>query len=47
MLKELNKTVSIEENNIDQLIQELMDREEYACTGDACAAHACGLYQVP
>ena len=47
MIRELNKVFSVEENcDIEDLIQCLQEREEFICTGDACAAHACGAYQI-
>jgi len=46
-MEELN--VSIELNSkedIDVIVSELLDKEEFVCTFDACGAHACGVYSV-
>lgn len=43
----LNLNIELSENdNIDAVICELLEKEEFICTGDACGAHACGIYNV-
>lgn len=36
MSKELNKEISYELENLDDLIEEILDREEFLCKGDVC-----------
>jgi len=40
MLKELNKEIT-NEQNIDVLIEELLEREEFACKGEVTGISIC------
>lgn len=42
-IKPLNKSLLESENDLEVMIDEMMEREEFACTGDACAGNACGI----
>lgn len=42
-IKELNKELEVDNNNVEEMIEELAERQEFACTGDACGANACGV----
>lgn len=42
-IKALNQNIDIKSDEVENMIAELMEREEYACTGDACAGKACGI----
>lgn len=43
---QLNKEYSEYKDNIEIMIAELFEREEYSCTGNVCAADACGAHQI-
>lgn len=42
-IKALNQQLEVNCEEIENMIAELMEREEYACTGNACAGKACGV----
>ncbi|WP_164704069.1 hypothetical protein [Clostridium isatidis] len=42
-VKSINTELTVDEMQIEELITELVERDEYACTGDACGANACGI----
>ena len=42
-VKSMNQELSTDEMEMEKLILELVERDEYACTGDACGANACGI----
>lgn len=42
-IKSMNREISAEKEEVEKMISELSEREEYACTGDACAGNACGI----
>ena len=44
-MKELNKNVPSNEN-FDVAIEEMLEREEFSCTGNGCAGNACGAKDV-
>ncbi|MCR5601879.1 MAG: hypothetical protein K6G33_14230 [Ruminococcus sp.] len=44
-MRELNKNVNSNEN-YDVAIEEMLEREEFSCTGNGCAGNACGAYNV-
>lgn len=39
----LNQELAATNEEIESMITELAEREEFACTGDACGGHACGI----
>jgi len=42
-IKTLNKQFDLENNEVESMISELVEREEYtACTANGCGAQACG-----
>lgn len=43
MIKSFNQELPSEDSQIENLMEELVERDEYACTGDACGANACGV----
>lgn len=46
-MEALNLNIELEsKDDMDVIISEMLEREEFICTGDACAAHACGIYSV-
>ena len=46
-LIELNKEIPCENENMDVMISELVEREEFACTGNVdCGVAACGVKDV-
>lgn len=46
-METLNLSIELEaKDDMDAMVSELLDREELICTGDACGAHACGIYNV-
>jgi len=42
-IKALNQELEVNNKEIESMIAELVEREEYACTGDACGGNACGV----
>ena len=44
-MKELNKNVPSDEK-LETSIEEMLEREEFSCTGNGCAGNACGAYNV-
>lgn len=45
-MKELNLEIETTEN-MDEMIEELLEREEFSCTGNvSCGANACGAKDV-
>ena len=45
MIKSINNELEVENKDVETMIEELVERDEYACTGDACGANACGVNQ--
>lgn len=46
-IKELNKEMGISKDNMDVMISELLEREEFSCTGNvSCAGNVCGAKDV-
>lgn len=46
-VKELNKSIEVTSENMDDMITELLEREEFSCTGNvSCAGNACGAKDV-
>ncbi len=41
-VESLNNTLCNEEE-VESMIKELLDREEFACTLDGCAGNGCGV----
>ncbi|WP_296780784.1 hypothetical protein [Ruminococcus sp.] len=41
-MKELNQNVSFD-NEFETVIEEMLEREEFMCTGHGCTGHAQGL----
>lgn len=39
----VNKSINVENDNIDSLMEELSERNEFSCTGNTCPAHSCGV----
>lgn len=42
-IKALNQQLDVNSQELESMITELVEREENACTGDACGAKACGV----
>lgn len=42
-IKALNQELAMTHEEMEEVITELMEREAYACTGDACGIHGCGV----
>lgn len=42
-MKHLNQELAATSEEVEIMIAELTEREEFACTGDACGGHACGV----
>ena len=44
-IKSVNKELEIDtnSNNIDNIIFELIERDEFSCTGNTCPAHSCAV----
>lgn len=42
-IKALNKELEVNSEEMEGMITELMEREEYACTGDGCVGDVCGI----
>jgi len=43
-IKSLNQQFDLENNEIESMISELVEREEYtACTANGCGGQACGI----
>lgn len=40
MLRSLNKNIEQMEENFDDAIEEILEREEFICSGNACGADA-------
>lgn len=46
-VRKLNKEIQIPTENMDEMITELLEREEFSCTGNvSCAGNACGAKDV-
>lgn len=46
-MKELNQEIQIAQENMDEMVEELLEREEFVCTGNvSCGANACGAKDV-
>lgn len=43
MIKSINKQLECEMGNIEGIIEELTERNEYACTLNGSAGTACGI----
>ena len=41
IIKPLNQELSTDE--MEELILELVERDEFSCTGNTCPAHSCGV----
>lgn len=39
----VNKSIIVDNDNIDSLMEELSERDEFSCTGNTCPAHSCGV----
>lgn len=39
----LNKNLTVNNEEVENMISELVEREEYACTGHGEAGKACGI----
>lgn len=44
-MKNLNENIVLSEN-IETVIEEIMEREEFHCTGNVCGADACGAHDL-
>lgn len=44
--RKLNKELPGNNETMDAVILELLEREEFHCTGNVCAADACGAHQI-
>lgn len=42
-IESMNQELSVEEEEIKEMIIELTEREEFACTAKGCGGHACGI----
>lgn len=42
-IKSISKAISVNSTEVEALIEELTEREEYACTLDGCAGKVCGV----
>lgn len=42
-IESLNKQLKNEEKEIEIMIEELVEKQEYACTGDGCGVKGCGV----
>jgi len=42
-IKSLNQQLNLENEEIETIISELVERSEFLCTGDACGAQAEGV----
>lgn len=46
-MESLNLNIDLEcKEDVDVIISEMLEKEEFICTGDACGAHACGFYNI-
>lgn len=46
-MKKLNQEIQIVTENMGEMVEELLEREEFACTGNvSCGANACGAKDV-
>lgn len=46
-MQKLNQEIQIVTENMDKMVEELLEREEFACTGNvSCGANACGAKDV-
>lgn len=46
-MKKLNQAIQIVSGNMDEMVEELLEREEFVCTGNvSCGANACGAKDV-
>lgn len=43
---ELNEEIKVTQENMDVMITELLERNEFNCTGNVCGGDACGLHQI-
>ena len=44
LIKSLNQEIDSHKDNMDIVISELDERQEFVCTADVCGAHACGIF---
>ena len=42
-IKSINKELDVKSTDIEEIITNLSERNEFICTGDACAGHAEGI----
>lgn len=42
-MKELNRGIECSNEELDVVIEEMVSREEFLCTGQGCVGHAQGL----
>lgn len=43
----LNLNIELEnKDDMEVVVYELLTKEEFVCTGDACGLHACGFYSI-
>lgn len=46
-MKKLNQGIQIVEEDMDEMVEELLEREEFFCTANvSCGANACGAKDV-
>ncbi|MFR4351300.1 MAG: hypothetical protein ACLT3H_06460 [Roseburia sp.] len=46
-MKKLNQEIQIIAENMDEMVEELLEREVFVCTGNiSCGANACGAKDV-
>lgn len=46
-MEKLNQDIQIRADKMDEMVEELLEREEFVCTGNiSCAANACGAKDV-
>lgn len=42
-IKALNKELETDSKELEKVIEELAEREEFACTAEGCGGQACGI----
>lgn len=42
-IKALNQELQMNNEELENMITELLEREEYACTGNGCVGNVCGV----
>lgn len=45
-MRELNKNIINSYEDLEVAIEEMLERDEFSCTGNGCAANACGAYRI-